>query len=409
MQVKKGLLNLKKIIYEQQQNINQLVEISEEDAIKYGFINDSGNQSGNNDKPENPDIPITPEEPDEPIVIPDVIEVYGIIYYKVQPNKPGENYELISYYSNEYNTTYYAWKEIEQIIPDEPVIPDDSEDPNRDYSKEYLTFEVTEGNCQFSIGNDNFKYANFQYSLDNGQTWENLNENEYTPAISKGQKILWKQYGLNPKLKIGKFINKSESSKFKVYGNVMSLLYGDNFENKSDSIILSNLFNGCITLIDAKNLILPSLSLVNSCYVSMFHGCTLLITTPELPAKTLANGCFANMFHGFTSLIIAPELPATTLSYQCYYAMFINCSNLTIAPDLLALTLDKYSYDYMFSGCSNLNYIKCLAISNVGESYTDYWVSRVSKSGTFIKNSSMVSWPTGVNGIPSGWTVQDAS
>lgn len=65
MQVKKGLLNLKKIIYEQQQNINQLVEISEEDAIKYGFINDSGNEPS---EPENPDTPITPE-PDEPIVI----------------------------------------------------------------------------------------------------------------------------------------------------------------------------------------------------------------------------------------------------------------------------------------------------------------------------------------------------
>ena len=62
MQVKKGLLNLKKIIYEQQQNINQLVEISEEDAIKYGFINNSGNEPS---EPENPDTPISPEKPDD--------------------------------------------------------------------------------------------------------------------------------------------------------------------------------------------------------------------------------------------------------------------------------------------------------------------------------------------------------
>ena len=345
MQVKKGLLNLKKIIYEQQQNINQLVEISEEDAIKYGFINNSGNEPS---EPENPDTPITPENPDEPIVVPDIIEVYGIIYYKVRPNKPGENYELISYYSNEYNTTYYAWKEIEQVMPDEP------EDLNRDYSKEYLTFESIDDGCQFSINNDNFQYGNFQYSLDNGKNWISLNENEYTPAISKGQKILWKQYGLHPSQQIGKFINKSKSSKFKVYGNVMSLLYGDNFENKSDYIILTELFKECKTLIDVKNLILPSLSLVQSCYSSMFTDCTSLTNAPELPATTLTDSCYSSMFMNCSALTTAPELPATTLARYCYLSMFNGCTSLTNVPELPATTLANYCYVDMFTDCTSL-------------------------------------------------------
>ena len=33
------------------------------------------------------------------------------------------------------------------------------------------------------------------------------------------------------------------------------------------------------------------------------------------------------------------------------------------------------------------------------------WVSGVSSTGTFTKAASMTSLPTGINGIPSGWTV----
>jgi hypothetical protein len=35
------------------------------------------------------------------------------------------------------------------------------------------------------------------------------------------------------------------------------------------------------------------------------------------------------------------------------------------------------------------------------------WVNGVSSSGTFVKHPDMNSLPTGTNGIPNGWTVQD--
>ena len=35
------------------------------------------------------------------------------------------------------------------------------------------------------------------------------------------------------------------------------------------------------------------------------------------------------------------------------------------------------------------------------------WVSGVASTGTFTKATSMTSLPTGVSGIPSGWTVVD--
>ena len=86
------------------------------------------------------------------------------------------------------------------------------------------------------------------------------------------------------------------------------------------------------------------------------------------------------MFDGCISLTTAPELPATTLVYQCYNDMFQNCTS--------------------------LNYIKCLA-TNIPSNCTGFWTHNVALSGTFVKDPSMTSWTTGVNGIPSGWTVTD--
>ena len=89
--------------------------------------------------------------------------------------------------------------------------------------------------------------------------------------------------------------------------------------------------------------------------------------------------------------------------------MFYNCSSLTEAPELPATTLTNYCYNNMFSGCNSLNQIKCLAINGINtNSSTFNWVQGVqTNNGTFIKHPN-ASWPSGYNGIPQNWTVQDA-
>jgi hypothetical protein len=89
--------------------------------------------------------------------------------------------------------------------------------------------------------------------------------------------------------------------------------------------------------------------------------------------------------------------------------MFDGCSSLTTAPELPATTLAEDCYNYMFTGCTSLNYIKCLATDISAGGCTYNWVRDVASSGTFVKNASMSSWTTGNNGIPTNWTVQDAS
>ena len=167
------------------------------------------------------------------------------------------------------------------------------------------------------------------------------------------------------------------------------------------------MFQGCTNLTQAPEL--PATTLASRCYEGMFQGCTSLTTAPELPATTLASNCYSTMFRDCTGLTTAPVLPATSLASSCYTNMFRYCLSLTTVPELPATSLTTYCYYNMFYGCSSLNHIKCLA-TNINEPHcTSAWVDGVASSGTFIKAASMSSWSTGINGIPTNWTVQDAT
>lgn len=139
----------------------------------------------------------------------------------------------------------------------------------------------------------------------------------------------------------------------------------------------------------------------------MFSSCSSLTDAPRLPATTLANYCYCAMFWGCPALIVAPELPATTLAEGCYWAMFQDCVNLTTAPTLPATSLVKTCYEELFLGCTNLNYVKCLATDITAEDCLLNWMDGVAATGTFVKAPDMEAWPSGVSGIPEGWTVQD--
>lgn len=223
-------------------------------------------------------------------------------------------------------------------------------------------------------------------------------------------------------------------------GNIMSIAYED--LNANNTLIIPQgdtehgyfgyIFGECTSLISAPALpattlasscydrmfgyctnltaapALPASTLVVRCYSTMFYGCSNLITAPELPATTLAESCYSEMFVGCSSLTTAPELPATELTDECYYSMFTNCTSLIIAPELPSTTLSSSCYEYMFSYCTSLTAIKCLATDISASDCTSNWLFGVSESGTFTKAANMNSWTTGVSGIPSGWTVQDA-
>ena len=306
-----------------------------------------------------------------------------------------------------------------------------------------------------------------EYSTDQ-QVWQSLPNNIASSAINNGERIYLRGNATstydtaNFIMGMG-FFNITQSCN--IGGNIMSLLFNDDFEDKTDltgyDAAFGSLFMGQ-PIVDASELILPATTLSMTCYASMFYGCTSLVTAPALPATTLADGCYAGMFRDCTSLTTAPELPATTLAdgcyfgmfdgctsltiaptlpatvltdqcyyrmfygctslttapalpatvltVQCYYQMFDGCTSLTTAPELPATTLADYCYYHMFYGCSNLNYIKMLATYISATGCLNNWVYGVSATGTFVKNPALSEETIGrgVSGIPEGWTVVDA-
>lgn len=116
--------------------------------------------------------------------------------------------------------------------------------------------------------------------------------------------------------------------------------------------------------------------------------------------------CFNYLFSNCELLRKAPELPSTTLTFGCYSHMFENCTMLKEAPVLQAIDLISMCYSNMFIGCTSLRKITCYAQTNINEVSLLYWTDGVSSTGTFVKPAS-VTYPTGVHGIPSGWTIQN--
>ena len=248
-----------------------------------------------------------------------------------------------------------------------------------------------------------------EYSLD-GKTWTTLAANTASPTITAGNKIMWRATlagGING---IGKF---SGSADYKVEGNLMSIYYGENFEDVTAASgkygIGRALFNNETHLIDASNLVLSALTLNNNMYYEMFKGCSHLTAAPVLPAATLTQGCYQYMFQSCSSLVTAPTISATTLASECCTQMFRGCSNLTTAPVLLAETLVSNCYKEMFYQCSKLNYVKAMFTTTPDSSYTSNWLYGVASSGTFVKNSTATWSVTGTAGVPNNWTVETAS
>lgn len=185
------------------------------------------------------------------------------------------------------------------------------------------------------------------------------------------------------------------TAEYNVYGNIMSMVYGDNFSGQTALTgTLCEFFEG-EGIRSAKNLLLPTTSLETGSYESMFANCNKLTQAPLLPATSIRgtnvyksmfayctsltqvprlpqlmdigiynSGKFAFMFEGCTGLTTIPSdyLPALVqgvetgdrLPPSCFAGMFKGCTNLTKAPDLPYPTLGDNCYASMFQGCSAL-------------------------------------------------------
>ena len=323
------------------------------------------------------------------------------------------------------------------------VTADVMEDILTDWSEQYLQFKVTKGsvNIGFYKQPDKLQHATIEYSYDL-QDWTEIDFDEeelqypiYINADSPETSIVYfrgtNPYGTNifeqeyEDLNDGfNYSDASSDIELSVKGNVMSLVYGDDFIGKttipsgtgkacfaelfgtdSDEFKRSDIY---CPITDASKLVIPMTSIPELGCNYLFTEARQLKYAPELPATTVGKRAYDSMFMNCESLIKAPSiLPAMTIGQSCYEAMFSGCELLTTAPELPATALTTSCYERLFEECYSLAKIKCLAVSNINSTNLSYWVADVPETGIFIKNP-LASWTTGASAAPTGWLVIDA-
>ena len=229
-------------------------------------------------------------------------------------------------------------------------------------AEEDLTLEIT--NSYTESGSD--LVTGYFYRSKNGGAWDKYSGKMVQLAMKNGDEIRLKSDNINRGYSAldfyddTDFANIKSTGSFRVRGTVMSLLYGDDFRDKSsmEGFTLNHLF-GCLKDSGLRYIESPSVF-----------------------------------------------LPATTLSEGCYKGLLLQCDKLENAPLLPAEVLAKDCYYYMFNGCTKISYLKMLATDISATNCLYNWVYGVASNGTFVKHPEATWSVRGRSGVPSGWTIK---
>ena len=248
----------------------------------------------------------------------------------------------------------------------------------------YVTFKA-DTEQKFKMTTQNYTISGLEYSVNDGE-WQDIEADTEVPF--GGENGTLRLRGTNQNGTATSTVNYS-TIKFTVAnvnvactGDIRTLLNWKNYTTvDTQNARFCSLFNGCSVLTSAPEL--PATNLAEKCYASMFKGCTNLETAPALPATYLVGYCYFYMFADCKNLNTAPELPATHLALFCYYGMFQGCSSLQKAPDLSATDLQYNCYTNMFCNCTNLTSVTMLAPSDQisGDYFTDWLKNAGTKEG----------------------------
>ena len=273
------------------------------------------------------------------------------------------------------------------------------------YEDEYLTIEAT--------SNGYVRMPELKYHVDwskKGQVWYRKNNGNWIEESNGGYVSVSSGDTLQIK-GIGYYTTdgfEGTTCSFIVYGNVMSLLWGDDFRGKTEfpytfvayagddgAETLGYLFSQT-NVTNAEDLVLPALSLSKGCYEGMFtncihlvkapkylpapvvnmhfeyavmfQGCTYLTAPPRILAEEVGYNACKWMFWNCRNLVTPPALPATKLGESCYSSMFDGCSSLQTTPVLPATTLAPYCYSSMFVHCSALTTVQAISATTGNQS-----------------------------------------
>ena len=178
----------------------------------------------------------------------------------------------------------------------------------------YVTFKAN-GEQKFKMNAYNYTITGLQYSVNNGE-WQD---------VVAGTEISFG--GPHGDLRLRGTNTKGTAPNVSQYSTIT-------FTDKNVNVACTGDIR---TLLDWRNY--NTVDTKDARFCSLFNGCSVLTSAPELPATTLADRCYYGMFLSCANLESAPELPATTLAKECYRGMFYDCRKLSTVT-MLALSTE---------------------------------------------------------------------
>lgn len=248
-----------------------------------------------------------------------------------------------------------------------------------DYSSQYTTLQILSDGVLYFKGHTNIDYtgSSLDYSSGlffsvNGGNWRPafssyggwpLSEVTTALTVSSGDTVLIKGYaGDRGSVEYsGGYVSlaptlSGSTCSFNVYGNALSLIYGDSFRDYS---------------------------------------------------QTVQYGAFLCTFE-HTNVISAGnwKLPTGTCPQLGMFETFWEANMLTTAPVItFSGVYNRASFTELFYGCDLLDRVEC-HLSSVPDNGFARWLLGTSASGTFVKKQS-ATYPSSTDGIPSGWIIQN--
>lgn len=185
--------------------------------------------------------------------------------------------------------------------------------PLSTYIRKYLTMQAIEtGTISVNIDRG-CSSMTISYSLDNGVTWidnaftTGTAKTYTTPTISAGGRVLWKCISTDGSFSksYGNTVRFSSTMSCKMYGNIMSLIYGDNFIGKNTVAdgfqTFRHNFAG-LKVVDAKYLVIPVATIKQYVAIMMFDGNTTLASGPAFVSDDIQTGALQQAFRNNTHL-----------------------------------------------------------------------------------------------------------
>lgn len=251
-------------------------------------------------------------------------------------------------------------------------------------SDEWLWFQIPNGGTVTLTKVGSPTAVTLEVSLDNGQTWTTWTESgtTRTQTLSAGQVLHVRNASSTPvtfSVNSSNYYKFSASANYHAGGKLSSLLCADASQ-------VSNY---------------PS-----ETFDSLFLNDSNLLSTPIINVASVDGSALYRTFHYCTSLVLVRQFKIGSINgFAGCRGMFQGCTALEYV-NLETPIVGQSGLCEAFGGCSSLKSITASFVDITASQALTGWVNGVAVTGDFYCPQALTI-PTGVNGIPAGWTRHD--